>query len=50
MEEPIKEMLPVEEMSPEKENEVALNKNYTDLPQDVELWPSIIMNALETMY
>lgn len=44
MKEPIKEMLPA------KDDDISLDRNYTDLPLDVGLWPSIIINAFITIY
>jgi hypothetical protein len=43
-------MLPVEERSPEKEYEIwgTVDRNYMDLPQDLELWTSVITDAFVT--
>jgi hypothetical protein len=48
VEEPVKETLPVEERSPEKEDEVSSDRNNMNLPQDVGLWPSVITDMFVT--
>jgi hypothetical protein len=48
VEEPVQEMLPHEEISLEKRRLCIITKKLQGLPQDVALWPSVIMDAFVT--